>query len=75
MVDNTLILDGIYVCVILACTHRLHLTGDEPINQLILEDDLADIEIAVDGDDEEDLFDYGEASGEVSHTIYSVYES
>jgi hypothetical protein len=58
MADNTLILDGKYYCADIA-RHPLTAasTGDEPVEQVTLEDNLTDMDIADDGDDEEEIMD------------------
>jgi hypothetical protein len=50
-------------------------TGDELVDQINVEDDLADMEISVDVDDEEELFDYGKAPESVGVEICNVNKS
>jgi hypothetical protein len=42
-----------------------YFAGDEPMDHFNLEEDIADLELAVDGDDEEELFDDAEIPEEV----------
>jgi hypothetical protein len=44
-------------------------TDGEPMDQALLEDDLADMEMAADGDNEEELFDEAMALEEVSESL------
>jgi hypothetical protein len=47
----------------MSLTH--YFAGDEPMDHFNLEEDIADLELAVDGDDEEELFDDAEIPEEV----------
>jgi hypothetical protein len=47
-------------------------TDGESMDQALLEDDLADMEMAADGDNEEELFDEAMAPEEVSESLFDT---
>jgi hypothetical protein len=53
-------------------THKA--TGDEQIDEINIGDDMADMEIPGDGDDEDELLDYGEVLEDVSESTLRAYE-
>lgn len=50
------------------------LPGEEPIDEINMGDDMANVEIMGDGDDEDELFDYGEVLEDVSESRLGAYE-
>jgi hypothetical protein len=51
-------------------THNF--TGGEPVDEVLLEDQLTDMDVAADGDDDDMVFDEALVAEEVSELVYGT---